>query len=73
MKSNTVKIIFTDSNGLIIDQLNSIDDHELFFELLNGRANYYLSRPVTDAIEVATEEMADEIIAEDEKRNEHTI
>ena len=73
MKNNTVKMIFTDSNSLILGEFNSTDDHELFFEILNGRVNFYVTPEVKDAIEVATEEMADEIIAEDEKRNEHTI
>jgi len=73
MKNNTVKMIFTDSNGLILGEFNSTDDHELFFEILNGRVNFYVTPEVKDAIEVATEEMADEIIAEDEKRDEHTI
>ena len=56
MKSNKVKMIITDSEGIILDEFNTEDDSDLFWELWNGKTNYYLTHRVTDAIEVAIEE-----------------
>ena len=41
---------------LILDEFNTEDDSDLFWELWNGKTNYYLTHRVTDAIEVAIEE-----------------
>ena len=60
IKSNKVKMIITDSEGIIIDEFNTEDDSDLFWELWNGRANYYLTHRVTDAIEVAIEEQMED-------------
>ena len=56
MKSNKVKMIITDSEGIILDEFNTEDDSDLFWELWNGKTNYHLTHRVTDAIEVAIEE-----------------
>ena len=55
IKSNKVKIIITDSEGTIINEFNTEDDFDLFWELLDGKTNFYLTPEVTTAIEVAIE------------------
>ena len=56
IKSNKVKIIITDSEGTIINEFNTEDDFDLFWELLDGKTNFYLTPEVTTAIEVAIEQ-----------------
>jgi len=66
MKSNKVKLLMVDSDGTVIDEFNTEDDYDLFYEILNGKANFYLTPRVTDALEVALEEADEKIMAEDE-------
>ena len=70
MKSNKIKLLVVGADGIVIDEFNTEDDYDLFYEILNGKANFYLTPRVTDALEVALEEAEEKIIAEDEKRNE---
>ena len=67
IKSNKVKMIITDSEGIIIDEFNTEDDYDLFWELWNGKTNFYLTPRVTTAIEVAIEEAENKMKEEDER------
>ena len=67
IKSNKVKMIITDSEGIIIDEFNTEDDYDLFWELWNGKTTFYLTHRVTTAIEVAIEEAENKMKEEDER------
>jgi len=67
MKSNKVRMLITDSNGTVIDEFNTEDDYDLFFEIMRvSNVNFYLTPRVTDAIEVALEEIDQKMIAAEE-------
>ncbi len=58
MKSNKVRMLITDSNGTVIDEFNTEDDYDLFFEIMRkSNVNFYLTPRSSDAIEVALEEV----------------
>ena len=71
MKSNKVKMIITDSEGIIIDEFNTEDDNAMFWEIMRGMSTVssYLTSRVTDALDVALDEVDEKMRAEDEKRN----
>ena len=67
MKSNKVRMLITDSDGTVIDEFNTEDDYDLFFEIMRvSNVNFYLTPRVTDAIEVALEEIDQKMIAAEE-------
>ena len=71
MKSNKVRMLITDVDGIVLDEFNTEDDNALFFEIMRvSNVNIYLTPRVTDALEVALEEADEKIMAEDEKRND---
>jgi len=71
MKSNKVRMLIADVDGIVLDEFNTEDDNALFYEIMRvSHVSSYLTPRVTDALEVALEEAEEKIIAEDEKRNE---
>ena len=60
-------MLITDSDGTVLDEFNTEDDDDLFFEIMRvSNVNFYLTPRVTDALEVALEEADEKIMAEDE-------
>ena len=67
MQSNKVKMLVVDSDGTVIDEFNTEDDYDLFYEIMRvSNVNIYLTPRSSDAIEVALEEAEEKILAEEE-------
>ena len=49
-------MIITDSEGTILDEFNTEDDFDLFFDLIYGKSNPYMTPRVIDALEVAIDD-----------------
>ena len=67
MQSNKVKMLMVGSDGTVIDEYNTEDDYDLFYEIMRkSNVNFYLTPRSSDAIEVALEEADEKILAEEE-------
>ena len=70
MKSNKIKLLVVKADDTIIDEYNTEDDYDLFYEIMRkSNVNFYLTPRSSDAIEVALEEV-DEKIREENERND---
>ena len=68
IKSNKVKMIITDNEGTILDEFNTEDDFDLFFDLIYGKSNPYMTPSVIDALEVAIDDAENKMKEEDERK-----
>jgi hypothetical protein len=68
IKSNKVKMIITDNEGTILDEFNTEDDFDLFFDLIYGKSNPYMTPRVIDALEVAIDDAENKMKEEDERK-----
>ena len=68
MQSNKIKLLVVkEADSTIIDEYNTEDDYDLFHEIMRkSNVNFYLTPRVTDAIEVALEEIDQKMIAAEE-------
>ena len=67
MQSNKVKMLMVGSDGTVIDEYNTEDDYDLFYQIMRvSNVNIYLTPRSSDAIEVALEEADEKILAEEE-------
>ena len=68
IKSNKVKMIITDNEGTILDEFNTEDDFDLFFDLIYGKSTPYMTPRVIDALEVAIDDAENKMKEEDERK-----
>ncbi len=67
MKSNKIKLLVVKADGTVIDEYNTEDDYDLFYQIMRvSNVNIYLTPRSSDAIEVALEEADEKILAEEE-------